>query len=376
MTKSLIRKIVIAVLTVIIVFAVFSAVAMIYIFPQLKALFSRSERPQYSEYIPYDEYKITYPREEFTLLSGKNNIQCYRYGVGNTGGLVIISPGIGEGADSMLAEMMRFVNAGYQVVSFDPSGVWNSEGDSQIGLTQEYLDLDAVLTWVEEQEEYEDFSIYLYGFSSGGYASATALGSDHYITAAVAVSAFDNPLDIIDEWTRGSLGILAGKLARPYIALYNFVKFGTKSNISATDAINSCDTPILIFHGSNDGVVSYSSSSIISHQSEFTNPNARAITCSNIGQNDHATIFLSRGAVEQRIKKQQELAALSSQYGKNVPADVYDEYYASLDYDRLNRLDDEFFGTVLDFFESNKKEVDLIKQLLDGYVPPKESTAE
>ena len=367
MTDSLIRKIVIALLTVVIVLALFSAGAMIYIFPQLDGLFTRKDKPQYFLGLDYEEYRMTYPREEFTLESSKSEIQCYRYGAGKPDGLVIMAPGIGQGGDSMIPEMMRFVNAGYQVITFDPTGVWGSEGDSQIGLTQEYLDLDAVLDWVESREEFEDLSVYLYGFASGGYAAAAMLGSEHYITAAVAVSAFDNPTDIIDEWTQTSLGILAGRMARPYITLYNFFKFGTKGNISATESINSCNTPILIFHGNDDGTVSYGSSSIISHQGEITNPFAQFVTCSEMGQNDHGTVFLSRGSVEQRMKCQQALRELSSQYGGVVPQDAEKEFYDGLDYERLNRLDDTFFETVINFFENNQREADLIKQLLKDY---------
>lgn len=365
MYNSLLRKIIIAVSTVLIVLLLFSAVAMWFIVPQLNSLFKRVERPAYSDYIIYDDYAASYPRTKFMLESGRNSINCWLYGAGKTDGIVIICPGFNEGGDSMLAEMMRFVNAGYQVITFDPTGVWSSEGDSIVGLTQEYLDLDTVLDYVESCDEYEDFSVYLYGFSSGGYAAAAMLGSEHYISAAVSVSGFDTPNGIVDEWTQTSLGLLSGRIARPYIALYNFLKFGTSSNISASKAISSCDTPILIAHGTNDGTVSFGRSSILSHQGEITNPNAVFITCDNVLQNDHGTVFLSRGSVEARMKKQQELNALKNQYGGILPADVEKEYYDGVDYERLNYLDDEFMQRVVDFFKNNRRETDFIKQLLE-----------
>lgn len=375
MTRSLIRKIIIAVLTVVTVLAIFSAVAMIYIFPQLDGLFARVDRPQFSTYLRYSDYELSYPRTVFELESGKNIIKCYSYGEDKTGGVVILCPGLSAGGDSMLPEMMRFVNAGYSVLTFDPTGTWDSEGDSIIGLTQEYLDLDCLLTWVEAQEKFEDRSIYLYGFSSGGYAAAAMLSSDHYITAAAAVSAFENPEDIIAEWTQGSLGILAGQVAKPYIFLYDFFKFGTKCNISAVDSINDSGLPIFIAHGNNDGTVSYGSSSIISHQSEITNPLAMFKTCDSPVQNDHGTVFLSKGSVEARMRFQQEINSLSSQYGGMIPGEEMQALYNSSDLERMNRLDDDFMNQVLDFFDMYQREEDLIKELLKN-APPAETAAE
>ncbi len=372
MTRSLARKIIIALLTVLTVLLIFSAVAVAFIFPQLNSLFARADRPARTGYLEYEDYAPNYPREEFALESGKNNINCYYYGVENKGGLIIVCPGIRNGADSMLAETMRFVNAGYKVISFDPTGTWSSEGDSIVGLTQEYLDLDALLDYVESKEEFKDSSIYLYGFSSGGYAAACMLGSDHYITAAVSISSYDNPLDVLDEWTRASLGLLSGRIAKPYIALYNFFKFGTYSNMSASKEISSSDTPIMIFHGDNDGTVSYNFSSIYSHLGEVSNPNARFITCDKLLQNDHSTMFLSSDAIEYRMRVTQQESDLINQYGGAVPADVAEEHYAEVDYDRMNRLDDDFMNAVISFFDQNKKEADFIQQLLDSYTPPQE----
>ncbi len=376
MSTAAVRKIVIALITLLVVFVVFSAVVMIYTFPMLDGLFARADRPAHSFDIIYSDYEASYPRTNLDITSGKNRLNCYLYGANKTGGLVILCPGIDEGADSMLSEMMRFVNADYQVIAFDPTGVYDSEGDSTVGLTQEYLDLDAILDYVEAQKEFEDKSIYIYGVASGGYAAAAMLGSEHYITAAVSVSAYNSPLEITEEWTRGSLGLLSGRIAEPYILLYDFLKFGTKCNISAAKAISSCDTPILIAHGTNDATVSYNYSSVIAHESEITNPNVRLKSCDKIAQDGHDTLYLSRGSIEYRMRIDQEMRDLINQYGGTVPSDAAEAYYASIDHDRLNRLDDDFMGEVIRFFGSYHREVDLIKQLLDSYAAAQGSGVE
>ena len=364
MTQANKRKILVFLAVVLAIFIVVSIVATVFVAQQMKEEFGRAERREYSTGILYSDYEMMYPRSEISFYSGKNLLRGYLYGEGNTDGIVIISHGIGGGADDYMAETFRFVSAGYEVLAYNNTGSYESEGEGTMGLTQSYLDLDAALDFVESDARFEDLPIYLYGHSWGGYAVAAVLKEDHHIAAAVSVAGYNNPNEMIKEWTENSMGLIQSQLASPYIALYNFLKFGFKSNISATDAINSTNTPILIAHGRNDLTVSYGRASIISHRYEITNPKAQFYTGEKLGQDGHNTLFMSQTSVTYSLKLDQELAALKAQYGEELPDEVKREFYENIDRDYLNMLDGDFMQMVIDFFRSARPEDDFLKQLL------------
>ena len=364
MTTARKRAILITLAVLLAIFLVVSAVTLVFVDINMREMFARAERPEYSTSLNYSDYEAGYPRSEISFYSGDNLLRGYLYGEGNTDGLVVISHGIGGGGDNYLAETLRFVNAGFEVIAFNNTGTYDSEGEGTMSLTQSYLDLDAALDFVENDGRFKDMPIYLYGHSWGGYAVSVVLREDHDITAAVSVSGYDNPLVMIREWTENSMGFLPAELLTPYIGVYNFFKYGTKSNLSASKVISSTDTPIMIVHGRGDMTISYGRASIISHQGEITNPYAIFITRDKLGQDDHNTLFMSQDAVTYMIRTNQERKELEAQYGSPLPNEVSSEFYANIDRERINRLDDDFMQTVINFFRSHQKEEDFLKQLL------------
>lgn len=365
MTDARKHKILIFLAVVLAIFLIASTVVMVFVSQEMKAQFGRADRDEYSTGLIYSDYEYSYPRYEVSFYSGDNLLHGWVYGEGNQDGIVVISHGIGGGGESYMPETFMFVNAGFQVLAFDNTGSFDSEGEGTTSLTQSMLDLDAALDFVEGDERFKDLPIYLYGHSWGGYAVTAVLGEGHDISAAVSVSGYDNPLVMIKEWIEGSMGLVPAQLLTPYIAVYNFFTVGPKSFISATDAINSTDTPVLIIHGTNDEVISYNHASIISHRDEITNPYVKYMVCEKAGRSGHNNLFLSQTAVTYSLKLEEQCKALKEQYGGEVPDDVKREFYDSIEREYYNMLDDEFMQEVVDFFHNNKKD-DFLKQLL-GY---------
>lgn len=365
MTEARKHKILIFLAVILAIFLIASTVVMVFVSQNMKQQFGRAERNEYSAGLIYSDYEYSYPRYEVSFNSGDNLLHGWVYGEGNTDGIVIISHGIGGGGENYMPETFTFVNAGFQVLAFDNTGSYDSEGEGTMSLTQSMLDLDAALDFVEGDERFKDLPIYLYGHSWGGYAVAAVLGEEHEISAAVSVSGYDNPNVMIKEWIEDSMGLIPSQLLSPYIAVYNFFTVGPKSFISATDVINSTDTPVLIIHGVNDETISYSHASIISHRDEITNPYVQYMVCEKAGRSGHNNLFLSETAVTYSLKLNAQYDALKEQYGGEVPDGVKREFYDSIERDYLNMLDDDFMQTVVDFFHKNKKD-DFLKQLL-GY---------
>ncbi|MDF2543864.1 MAG: dipeptidyl aminopeptidase/acylaminoacyl-peptidase-like protein [Herbinix sp.] len=53
----------------------------------------------------------------------------YLYGLNNTKGLIIVSPGHRDTNDIKLPEITYFVNKGWMVLCYDYTGCYRSEGD-------------------------------------------------------------------------------------------------------------------------------------------------------------------------------------------------------------------------------------------------------
>ena len=73
----------------------------------------------------------------------------------------------------------------------------------------------------------------------------------------------------------------------PYLWLYQRIVFGKTASLNAVDAINGSDVPVLIIHGTEDELVAYEGSSIISNLNEITNPKVRTISPSEPERSGH-----------------------------------------------------------------------------------------
>ncbi len=61
--------------------------------------------------------------------------------------------------------------------------------------------------------------------------------------------------------------------------------------MNAVDAINGSDIPVLIIHGTEDELVAYEVSSIISKINVITNPKVRTISPSEPRRSGHKNLF-------------------------------------------------------------------------------------
>ncbi|MCM1054417.1 MAG: lysophospholipase [Bacteroides sp.] len=144
-------------------------------------VFSRTVLTDLTVYLRYSDVEDEYSRELLSFRSGENILQGYLYGAENTKGVVVICHGLGGGAEDYLAETLYFVDNGYRVFSYDNTGCYRSEGSNCIGLPQSVIDLDAALTYIEQEPRFNGLPLLLYGHSWGGYAVAAIFGYDHNI---------------------------------------------------------------------------------------------------------------------------------------------------------------------------------------------------
>lgn len=347
MKKKKIAKVILIFL--LITFLVFSVVSFVIVKMNFDEIFHRTEPAEYSVYLRYDDVKADYAREEFSFESGKNTLQGYLYGAENTKGLVVISHGMGGGAESYMAEALCFVDNGYQVFGFDNTGCYKSEGDNSVGLSQSVLDLDAALTYIENQPRFEGLPVLLYGHSWGGYAVTAIFNFEHNIAASVSVAGFNKPMPMIIEWAEDMMGGFA-YVEQPYIYLYQRMLFGKNLSLSALDGINSTDTPVMLIHGSEDLTISPDGPATVAQRDKITNPNARIKICDGERQNGHGNLFMSLAALDYIEELDEEYVPLYDSYDGEIPDDVAAEFYAKVDKFRASELDENFMKAVLDFY--------------------------
>lgn len=280
-------------------FAVFSIIAILVIGIAHRIVFERVDYEQYDSehYLLYSDLdEKQYPRDTLQIQSGKNVLTGYLYGANNTNGLIIISPGHTDANDIKLYEIIYFVDNNWKVLCYDYTGCYNSQGSSMVGYTQSVHDLDAVLTYIENSNDYQDIPILLFGHSLGGYASAAVLQYNHRVKAAIIASGFDTPKE---QWTYSIeryTGVFHYVLS-PFTTMFISFKYGKEQNLSAVDGINSVDIPILVISGTHD-IFYGGDSPIYRKRDNITNPNCIFEYKTETNHNGHYDYFLTDNALE------------------------------------------------------------------------------
>lgn len=294
-------------------------------------VFSRADYNEYASdyYLIYDDVSEEYPREKFTVHSGDNDISAFLYGEENEKGIIIIAPGHRDANDIKLYEVRYFVDAGYSVISFDYTGCYTSEGKSMVGYSQSVYDLDALLDYVENDNQFGGKPIFLFGHSMGGYAVAAELQFGHDIKAAVVASGFDTPEEqwqySIKRYTRFAYPII-----KPLNSLYINLKYGENKDLSAIKGINSVDIPVLVFSAEDDMFYG-GKSPIFDKRDEITNPNCTLILMDEENHNGHYDYFLTDAALDYQASKptvniDKELYMEHDESLMKMIIDYYDSY--------------------------------------------------
>ncbi len=299
--------------------------------------------------LSYDSTLSAYPREPIEFYSGKNKLCGYLYGEKNSVGLVLIAGGMRSTADSHLPEIMHFVDNGFCVLAYDGTGMNNSEGKGMIGLSQPKRDIISAIDYIERQPTLQNLPILIYGHSAGGYGAITATERKN-VTAVVSIGGFESPVDMMMCKAEEYAGVFA-KLGYPFLLLQNRITFGEDANVSATEVINSVNTPVLIINGAYDDTVPIECS-LATHSDDISNPNVTCITLDNEYRSEHSSMWLSEDAVKYRNDIHLEMQLLLESYNGDIPPDALNQFKQSVDYSKANTLDNDFMTMITAFYLS------------------------
>ncbi len=260
-------------------------------------IFARTATVHAFELTYADVDAARYPRSDVSFLSGNNRLRgCVYRPQGDSRALVLLLNGMNACLDRHLPEILYFVDHGFAVMTFENTGVGQSEGDGTVGLAQARLDADAAMDYIRRDNSLAPLPLVLYGHSLGGYAAATALCDSEKACAAVCVAGFNAPNENMLFSARRRVGVLAD-VQYPFMCLQNYFLFGDKSDSTAVDAINACGKPVMLVGSDSDETVP-PDISITGRAEDITNPRAVVVKIDEAYRGAHSAAWLSRSAAQ------------------------------------------------------------------------------
>lgn len=197
-------------------------------------------------------------RDKYEITSDKGQkLTAYNYYTDkeDVKGIIIMAHGIGGGGhNSYMSIANDFAQAGYYAFAYDVTGNDESEGTSVKGLPQGVIDLDHVISFVEQQPEFEGLPIGLFGHSWGGYSVANSLNEHPEVSCVVSVAGFSKSSDLLQAQGKQMIGPFIYILI-PYIKAIDDIKFGKYADETGMDGLARTDAHVMIIHGGEDTTV-------------------------------------------------------------------------------------------------------------------------
>lgn len=293
--KSFLKRLLITIITVILVFSALSLAATKIIYDNIFTRYDSSDT--ISEKVPVE---LLDSRQQFRYKSGENLLSGYLYPAENSKTLVVLAPGYRAAAESYIWQIKSLTDYGWSVFAFDPTGSCESEGDSAIGFPQELCDLEATLKFINDNNSFDYQNVAILGHSRGGYAACCALSFNYDISAVITVSGVNSAMEGVMGHSEEYVGPLAyGNYG--FLWLYQTMLFGAETvNLNADEEISNTDVPVLVIHGDNDTQVPMDKYSIISHRDEIKSDFVEYSVYSKDGQDGHTDILFDADGTANR----------------------------------------------------------------------------
>ncbi|KIR03483.1 Dipeptidyl aminopeptidase/acylaminoacyl-peptidase-like protein [Lachnospiraceae bacterium TWA4] len=317
-----------------------------------KNSYQRVDKPQYTYNYYYEHYSDRYPRKEVKINTDREELTAFIYGEENTKALLVFSHGSGGFHEDYMKDITWFVDHGYRVFAADYTASGHSEGTYTGGLSRTPIDLDQVLTFIENDEELSKMDKVLYGHSWGAYGVTAVLNYEHDIKAVVSLAAYNAPAQQITNILSRTLSPVL-KITEPFFWLNNVIDYGKYGNLTAVDGINKSNIPVLIVQGTGDQMISYEESSLVAFKDKITNPNVEYLIISEDGLNDHDSFFYTREGNTIIKAFNEKKGQLLQQYNGKIPDEELKKLYDEVDKEELNKPNEEFLKRMELFIEKS-----------------------
>ena len=234
-------------------------------------------------------------RKSFTYQCGENNLNGYLYSDGECeNGLIVFAPGFKSESVEYEGVVYAFLQEGFDVFIFNPTGHGNSGGEDSVGFPQIIADLESTMNFINSNNSFDYNDIFLFGHSRGGYGVCCVANKYNNISAVVSVSGMDKSMDAIMSYSTSYVGGIAyGNY--PFLSLYESIIFGSElSGSSAVEELNQSQIPSLVIQASEDDQIPPDKFSIYSHRDEITSKNVEYFLYTKSGSNGHVSILYDK----------------------------------------------------------------------------------
>jgi len=200
--------------------------------------------------------------------------------------VIVFAHGIGGGGHNSYMDIIYTIaQHDYYVFAYDATGNDESEGSSVKGLPQGVIDLDHVIDYVEEQEEFKDLPVFLMGHSWGGYCVANALNEHPEVKCVVSIAGFSKSSDLLGAEGKKMIGPVMNVFL-PYFKLIDEIKFGKYASQTGLEGFSESDAKVLIIHGDKDDTVPHEYGYDLYYEKYGNDPNFEFDYVEGAGHND------------------------------------------------------------------------------------------
>ena len=306
-------------------------------------IFGRTERPDYKinpGLFDYDKVKDELPRTEMTFKSKKETLNAYYYECKKPIGLVVLVHGFKSGSDAYLPITMYLVKNGFNVFTYDGTGVYESTGKYTVGFSQGLVDLDYALQFVKSRRDMSRYPLFLLGHSCGGFAVNAVLNLHKDVKACASIAAVNDCYKLLLDMGYRYGGEMTNQgLPKEFLDEYQRMLFGKYCDLTSLMGVNSVKIPVLIAHGNSDETISFDNLSLISHRAEITNPNVKYYYGTNY-QGGHDSIWHSEKSILYKKEVDKKIKSFKRDYDAKVEycKTVDHQLYSEINYDLLDDI--------------------------------------
>ncbi len=290
-------------------------------------------------------------QETFTFVSNDLELQGYLYQVTplKHKGVVIFVHGMGVGHIQYTNDIHHYCEKGYDVYTFDGQGCYNSKGDGLFYFSNYIKNLDDFITYLKTKEELQNTKFILVGHSLGGYA-VNIISKIHQndIKKIVSMSSFINPKQLINDKLKNALPKFSNIIAKNY---YKQEKNHFKNyDLDTLSAMKNNNIDILFIHGDIDQVVNIETTYNVLKNQFKDKDNMYFMLVKGRNHNP----YVIKESASYYKETSHKLEEINTNYKDEELKEKLKEYYESLDYNLLVKLDDKVMNVIDNFIDDKE----------------------